>query len=278
MNIGWAFIWVMFMFDHKPFGFNYTAISLMGIVVLFTLIPVVRCLRPNWFDGNMFAFCEMAQGIQDPTQFRAIVCHNRVSPPVVIVSVVASHTEYYTVTVSHTDSEGHTEYSTETRSREVVTYTNSREFVYTSWEEIGHPIALNVNPILHAIFIPKFVLDSSANSDLADLEARMWNEGRMHDVHVSVTVSRDVPDFTYSAVGSVRGEVPDYMQYMNSRLGIVLWVFMFLLGYQSAYECLWCMSGERMKMRMVKLMSGSSKLRAEFRRKDEFAAETSFHV
>ena len=66
------------------------------------------------------------------------------------------------------------------------------------------------------------------------------------------------------------------LKFYGSVFGKFFWFLMWVVGYQSLFECIWSSQGERMKMKLVKRMSMSNNLRAEKGYSDVVGSEQSF--
>ena len=252
-------------------------IVLLVLAVLATLIPFDKCCCKKSFQGNHFVFRELLKGVLDPVRFRELVGRNRAAPPVVMARVTASHMEVRTSVSHHRDANGNMRTQHHTRTERVVTWSDTRPFMYTSWEEEGNSIRLEGKiSVIHALFYVRYKFDSGAKAALQQFFNALYAEGRMHDVDVEVTPECSTPDLVPVACGTLDNERSCIVKFYGSGCGKFVWFLTWLIGYQSLFECIWSSSGERMRMKLVKRMSMGQGFRALRGQPDHVAAEQPF--
>ena len=256
-------------------SFMIAGIVLIIVAVLATIIPFDKCCCKKSFHGNHFVFRELLHAY-DADGFRNLIMTNRGLGPVLKGHVTASHTETYTVTVRTRDESGPSSHE-ETRTRTVVTYRATREFEYASWEEQGNPIRLeDKDAVIHALFDVKYEFDGDTEAAWEAFQSDLYSEGRSHDVDVDVKTEMTTPGLVPIACGTLARNKQCILKFYGSVFGKIFWFFMWVIGYQSLFECIWSSQGKRMKMKLVKRVSRENNLRAEKGQQDVVGAEQSF--
>ena len=256
-------------------SFMISGIVLIIVAVLATVIPFDKCCCKKSFHGNHFVFRELLNA-HDAEGFRRLITDNRGRAPLLKGQVTASHTETYTVTVRTRDESGPSSHE-ETRTRTVVTFRATREFNYVSWEEQGNPIRLEgKDSVIHALFNVKYEFDPAARAAWEAFQSDLYQEGRRHDVDVDVKTEMTTPGLVPIACGTMARNKQCILKFYGSVFGKFFWFLMWVVGYQSLFECIWSSQGERMKMKLVKRMSMSNNLRAEKGYSDVVGSEQSF--
>jgi len=255
----------------------YAAITLLLVPALMTMIPCSVLICKESFEGNLSATREIFTEPLPERRFCEINQMNRALFPEVDVHVEAYHYETRQVTERVRDDDG--SYHTETRdvTEKVVTWTCTQPFHYKTWQENGNSIRLSDDDILHCVCKAKYLFTPKAKHSLEKFEQRMLWLGYTHDSYANTHTTYSIPGYVPSSVGILSKEKPKIMKFYQSIGGRILWCLFFLLGYQSAYEVFWSMSGNRMRLRLVKLM-GKKKdnLRCKYWERDEYAAMTTF--
>ena len=277
MNAGYSCMIYYYFGEGVDEVLKTAGIVLLSIAVLVMILPVDQCCSKKSFQGNHFVFNELFHDFLDAKRFRELVERNRAAPPVVNVNVTASHMENRRVTHRRRDSRGRTYTEHKTNKERVVTWRDTRQFLYASWEEQGNSIRLDDKlSVIHALFYVSYKFDTDAKMALQCYMNQLYVEGRMHDVDVEVNYHCSTPDLVAVACGTLGSERNWIVSFYGSWYGRLAWFLAWILGYQSLFECVWSSTGERMRMRLVKRMSMGHSLRAKCGHSDHMGAEQSF--
>jgi len=255
----------------------YAAVALLAVPILMTAIPCTICCCAESFEGNLSATREVFSRALDERQFCEVLQMNRALFPHVVVNAEAYHYHTHYETRQVKDSNGHTHTETREVQEKVVTWRGSQSFHYKTWQEDGNSIRLSNDEILHCVCKTNYRLTEKGAKKLRKLRQQMLWLAYCYDSHANVTTSFSLPGYKPSSVGVLSKETPKVMKFYQSIGGRALWCLFFILGYQSAYEAFWSMSGNRMVLRLVKLMGKKSdNLRCKYWERDEYAAMTTF--
>ena len=217
------------------------------------------CARSN--HCLHFVMRELHRGVHEKEQFLALIESNRAAPPFVQVVAEAWHRTKGGSGVSIT----------------VVSHHEIREFEYVSWEERGHPIHFDDNiSLIHGRFRTKFEMDEETETVLNSMKEEMYQRVKGTDQEYDAKIIYSAPDVVPVACATLADEKSCGLKYHESVCGKIIWGFMYLIGYQSLYECIWTSSGVTMEMTLVKRFSLTNELRVERGHRDVVAAEQSF--
>ena len=146
-----------------------------------------------------------------------------------------------------------------------------------SWEERGHPIRFDDNiSLIHGRFRTKFEMDEETETVLNSMKEAMLQEAKRRDEEYGASIIYSAPDVVPVACATLADEKNCMQKYYGSVCGKIVWFFVWLIGYQSLYECIWSSSGVTMEMTLVKRLSLTHELRVERGCRDVVAAEHSF--
>lgn len=270
MNAGYSCLIYYSVGEDVDSGFKTGGIILLSIAVLAMIIPLDKCCWKS-FQGNHFVFYELFHGFLDKKRFQELVERNRAAPPVVTVTVTASHRKRFFEPPRNRSSRKHTgRLSNDDR---VITWRDKREFMYTTWEEEGNSVRLDDKPsVIHALFYVNYRMDSTGKMALESFMDSLYAEGLQHDRDVEVDYHLSTPDLVTVACGTFGSDRNPIVNFYGSWYGRGLWFLAWILGYQSLFECIWSSTGERMRIKLVKNMSMGPGLRAKRGHPDHIAA------
>ena len=260
INCGYGFLF-------GDYEMHQYGVYLLGFAALFTVIPYSYCCCSTSFQGNHLAMREIFSKQRSRTDFIREMCGNRALPPCISVWCEAYH---YRTRVVRTKN------GTSTRREKVVTYRAKRALRYSTWEEKGNSIRMKETDVIHAVCTVHYKLDDSAKSALSDLRHTMYRLALSHDVYASVGNSFFVPGLKESVVGTLNEEKDCVMSFYQTGWGRLFWIIFLVLGYQSAYESIWCQKGERMKLRLKKAISCNNQYHCTYGNEDGEAARDTF--
>lgn len=223
---------------------------------------------------------ELRAGFDDYETFQEKLAKNRSFPPNVLVCGEAYH--YETRSRTYLNSEGR--YVTEYYQDTVVTYRNTLQLKYLSWQEEGNPITLtDDSSIIHGYIYCKFKFDEESINIINQMREVVYNDARPHDVFINVYNWFTVPDVQEKVCGTTRfsGKTPCVTKWIPTCGGRCLIIFLKIIGYSTLVYSCWSSTGIYLKMTLVKNISMKPKneggLRCDFMEIDKDAIKTTFH-
>ena len=220
---------------------------------------------------------EMCSRPINSSEFVSEISGNRALPPKVIVSGEAYHIKYHYSTSTYRDSKGN-KYKKTTISRK-TTHKITQELKYASWQEDGNPIRIKETNFIHATCPVHYFLDEGACDELNRIRSEVFNAIKNKDVYFSVNNTFLTPDKKDDITGYLSKKRSCVSRFYQNRWGRLAWYFFTILGYQSAFESIWCMQEERIRIRLKKKISmNPTAFRCAYGMKDFQAANTTFRT
>ena len=255
-NVGFGFL-ISALFDHLNDPFAYYKSEYAIIMAIFFLIfgffPLFHRLaeNPSSFDENyLLAWEEINTKIMSHRELIDTLGNNRTLPPKICVKSTA----YHTMVIKR-------------QIREFVTYRNSTEFKYNSWQEEGKFIRiLPYATILHFFVSCEFIFDKEAEYELSNLHELMFNDAKNHDSNVKVENKFKVPGMKASFCGTSHAaddKINNLVIFLCSCKGRLLYVFLTMIGYKSVIDAIWFSHGQILHIKLVKRISMKSKISKE---------------
>jgi hypothetical protein len=274
LNIGYGLLYGINDYDGEALGFG-CAFILTVMISTFCFCDEYFCSTS--FHGNRFVYREISKPKLDRNGFIRDMCGNRALPPLIQVYAEAYHFETRVTYTTTRDAQGNVTTQRNVYQEKVVTYSLTKVYKYASWEERGNSIRIKETDIIHAVCPYSVHLDDQAKRELEELRLEMFNIARTRDLFVSVSNTFTVPNLKEIVTGSISKEEPCVISFYQGICGKFFWYFFFFIGYQCAYEAIWCAQGERMRMKLKKYVSGHrNTYRCAYGAEDPTAAMSTF--
>jgi hypothetical protein len=153
----------------------------------------------------------------------------------------------------------------------VEMWSQNEEVAYTSWEDVGPPIALPDVTVAHATFNVTYDRDIEMQLAIESTRARLLTEAQTYGTETHVYDVPEIPGLPDRLSGAVRDSDVKWLKIWGSPFGYLIWGLAFITGFQAVVECLISMTTGDCTVEYVKRMNRGTALRCGYGATDDSA-------